>query len=69
MTFGQFIRQKREGLGLSQQSLTDACGFAHRSEISKLEAGKLEWKLSQVQKVARLFEMTTAELLNEFENL
>lgn len=67
MTFGQFIKLKRESLGLSQQQLTDVCGFAHRSEISKLEAGKIEWKLNQIQAIAQLFEMTISELLSEYE--
>jgi len=65
--FGQFIKSKRESLKLSQQSLTDACGFKHRSEISRLEAAKLEWKLSQVIAVAGLFGMSAGDLLSEFE--
>lgn len=67
MTFNQFVRIKRERLGLSQQQLTNACGFAHRSEISKLEAGKLEWKLNHVMMVAALFGQTASELLAEYE--
>lgn len=69
MTFGQFIKSKRELLGFSQQQLTDACGFAHRSEISRLEADKLEWKLNQIQAIAQLFGMTTGELMAEYEEL
>lgn len=65
--FGQFVKLKRESLGLSQQSLTTACGFKHRSEISRLEAGKLEWKLSQVIVIAGLFGMSAGDLLSEFE--
>lgn len=65
--FGQFIRTKRESLGLSQQILTDACGFKHRSEISRLESGKLEWKLNQIIAIAGLFGMSVGDLLNEFE--
>jgi transcriptional regulator with XRE-family HTH domain len=67
LNFGQFIKSKRESLKLSQQSLTDACGFAHRAEISRLEADKLEWKLSQVIAIAALFGMSASELLSEFE--
>lgn len=65
--FGQFVKTKRERLGLSQHSLALACGFTHRAEISKLEAGKLEWKLSQVTAIAALFGMTAARLLEEWE--
>lgn len=65
--FGQFIKSKRESLGLSQQQLTDVCGFAHRSEISRLEADKVEWKFYQIQAIAQLFEMTASELMREYE--
>ena len=67
MTFGQFIRHQRLDRGLSQQALAAACGFSQRANVSKLEAGKLEWKLEQVIVVARLFEMSASQLLAEFE--
>lgn len=68
MTFGQFIRAKRQRAKLSQQHLATACGFAHRSNILRLENGILEWKLKEVVSVAGLFGLSASELLSEFEN-
>lgn len=68
MIFGQFVQQKRKCLKISQQALTDACGFANHSNISRLEAGQFEWKLREVVSVARLFGLEASDLLAEFEN-
>jgi len=68
MTFGQFIKQKRQGSKLSQQVLATACGFAHRSNILRLERDELEWKLKEVVSVAELFGLSASQLLAEFEN-
>jgi transcriptional regulator with XRE-family HTH domain len=65
--FGQFVKSKRESLGLSQHSLAIACGFTHRAEISKLEAGRLEWKLNQIIAIATLFGTTAGTLVSEWE--
>jgi len=67
MTFGQFIKQKRQHNKLSQQSLATACGFAHRSAILRLEQDRLEWKLKEVMSIAELFGLSASELLAEFE--
>lgn len=69
MTFGQFIQTKRKQQNISQQQLSDACRFKHRSEISRLEAGQLEWKLSQIVAIAPLFGTSASGLLAEFEAL
>lgn len=68
MTFGQFARQLREQRGTSQDTVAQALGYEHRSNIHRLETGKLEWKLSSVVALAQLFNMSTSELLREFEN-
>lgn len=67
ISFGHFIRSKRRALGIPQQALADACNFTHRGQISKLESGLLEWKLSQVTAIAPLFGMTAGGLLSEWE--
>lgn len=68
MNFGQFARQQRERRNISQDAMAKELGFEHRSNISKLEASKLEWKLSHLTKLAQVFNMTASELLEEFEN-
>jgi transcriptional regulator with XRE-family HTH domain len=66
MTFGEFVRQKRLEAGLSQDEVARALGYKHRSNIHRLETGKLEWKLTAIIKLAALFGMSAVELLAEF---
>ena len=68
MTFGEYIKLKRKENKISQHTLALACGFTHRAQLSKLEASKIEWKLSEVYAIASLFSLTGAELLGEFES-
>ena len=67
MTFGQYIRQERTHRNLSQDTLAQALGFEHRSNIHRLETDKLEWKLSSVEKLARLFDTTASQLIADYE--
>jgi predicted transcriptional regulator len=67
MTFSEFIREKRQGLGISQDTVAHALDYSHRAHIHKLETGMFEWKLSSVIALAKLFDMTTSELLSELE--
>lgn len=69
MTFGEFIKIKRKESNISQHTLALACGFTHRAQLCKLEAGKIEWKLSEIRAIAPLFDMTVARLMKEFEDL
>ena len=65
MTFGQFIRQKRESLNISQKPLMDALDRS-RGGISRLESGGLQWKLDDVIAVAPVFRMSASELVEEY---
>lgn len=38
--FGAYIKALRLSHGLTQQELSDKCGYSHRAAISQLEAGK-----------------------------
>ena len=68
MTFGEYIKLKRKESKISQHTLALACGFTHRAQLSKLEAGKIEWKLSEVYAIAPMLGTTGAGLLSEFES-
>lgn len=60
---GQLIKQKREGSGLSQKKLGDACGVSD-SEIFKIESGSRKnpnW--STLCKIARTLNMHPFEIL------
>ena len=66
--FGKIIGDRRRALKIPQQDLADACGFAHRAEICKLESGLLEWKLWHIMAIAPLLEVPAWELIKEWED-
>lgn len=65
--FHEFAKRKRQAAGLSQDTLARAFGYTHRANVSKMEAGKLDWRFKHVIILAGLLGMTAAELVAEFE--
>jgi transcriptional regulator with XRE-family HTH domain len=59
---GANIRRIRRAAGLSQSELSDLCGL-HFTEISRLERGVRDARLSTIVKLARGLDVTPAELL------
>lgn len=66
--FHEFAKQKRREAGLSQDTLARAFGYTHRANVSKMEAGKLDWRFKHVIALADLLGVTAAELVAEFES-
>ena len=66
-SLGYFFYQKRQELGISQDTVSQALGYAHRSEIHRLETGRLEFRLKHLFVLAELFGMKASELLAEYE--
>lgn len=60
--FAASMRRRRLELGLSQEALGDAAGL-HRTEISLLERGAREPRLTTIVRVARALRVRPAELL------
>jgi transcriptional regulator with XRE-family HTH domain len=56
------MRQLRLERGLSQEALGDAAGL-HRTEISLLERGAREPRLTTIVRVARALKVRPAELI------
>lgn len=69
MTFGQFIKQKRLKMNLTQTDLADHFGYKSYMMVSYLENGLRQWTLYHVFDIAKLFDMPASELLKEFETL
>lgn len=65
--FGQFARHKREQAGLTLDTVAEALDYQHRSNVHRLETGRLEWKLASVVKLAELLGMSASDLLAEWE--
>jgi len=59
---GANIRRIRRAAGLSQTELSDRCGL-HFTEISRLERGVRDARLSTIVKLARGLDVQPAELL------
>lgn len=58
---GKRIQKLREIKGISQQDLAAKCNF-EKSNMSRLEAGRVNPSLSTLVKVANALEITLAEL-------
>ena len=61
--FAANLRKHRARAGLSQQALGYACNL-HRTEISLLERGEREPRLSTIVRLARALDIPPAELLD-----
>lgn len=59
---GANIRRIRRAAGLSQIDLSDRCGL-HFTEISRLERGVRDARLSTIVKLARGLDVAPADLL------
>ena len=60
---GKNIQRLRELKGISQQDLAAKCNF-EKSNMSRLEAGRVNPTLSTLEKVANALEINLVELFN-----
>ena len=60
---GKQIKKLRDLKGISQQDLAAKCNF-EKSNMSRLEAGKVNPTLSTLEKVATALEINIIELFN-----
>lgn len=58
---GKNIQRIRESKGISQQELAAKCNF-EKSNMSRLEAGRVNPTLSTLEKVAKALDISLAEL-------
>ena len=58
---GKHIQKVRDLKGISQQDLAAKCNF-EKSNMSRLEAGRVNPTLSTLEKVANALDITLAEL-------
>jgi transcriptional regulator with XRE-family HTH domain len=63
--FGGNLRRLRERAGLSQEALATRAGGLHRTEISLLERGEREPRLSTVVLLAQALGVKVATLLRD----
>lgn len=60
---GKRIQELRELKGVSQQDLAAKCNF-EKSNMSRLEAGRVNPTLSTLEKIANALEISLSELFN-----
>ena len=60
---GKQIQKIRESKGLSQQDLAAKCNF-EKSNMSRLEAGRVNPTLSTLEKVAKALDISLVELFS-----
>jgi transcriptional regulator with XRE-family HTH domain len=63
INIGKQIQKLRELNGLSQQDLAAKCNF-EKSNMSRLEAGRVNPTLSTLEKVAKALNVSLVELFN-----
>ena len=59
---GANLREARERLGLTQEQVSQRSGV-HATEVSRIEAGKRDPKVSTVERLARAVEVKPGQLL------
>jgi transcriptional regulator with XRE-family HTH domain len=59
---GKQIQKLRELKGISQQDLAARCNF-EKSNMSRLEAGRVNPTLSTLEKIANALQVTLAEIV------
>jgi transcriptional regulator with XRE-family HTH domain len=61
--FGARLRAAREHLGLTQEEVAQRSGV-HVTEVSRIEAGKRDPKISTLRRLAKAVEVKPGELLD-----
>lgn len=54
MDIARILKDRRVELGISQDELAQHIGFEHRSNVHRLETGKLQWKFANVIKATKM---------------
>jgi transcriptional regulator with XRE-family HTH domain len=60
--FGTRLREARERLGLTQEDVAQRSGV-HVTEVSRMEAGKRDPKISTLRRLAKAVEVKPGQLL------
>jgi transcriptional regulator with XRE-family HTH domain len=60
---GDNLRAARKRLGLSQEQVADLSGV-HATEVSRIEAGKRDPRVSTVERLAKAVELKPGQLLD-----
>ncbi len=66
LRLGASVRQRREGLGFSQEAFASKCGV-HRTYVGKVERGEQNVSMSSLARIAKGLGIRVWELIREAE--
>lgn len=61
--FGKAVRSRRQKLGVSQEEFADMCGL-DRTYLGGVERGERNLSLMNIERIAKTFRVSLAELFN-----
>ena len=61
-TLGESLRRARERLGITQEEVSYRSGV-HATEVSRIEAGKRDPRVSTLERLAQAVEVSPSDLL------
>jgi transcriptional regulator with XRE-family HTH domain len=59
---GRNVRRAREAAGLTQEGVASRCGV-HATEVSRIEAGKRDPRVTTVERLAKALGVSASDLL------
>ncbi|HEY2774109.1 MAG TPA: helix-turn-helix transcriptional regulator [Candidatus Binatia bacterium] len=63
---GQIVRDRRQSLGLSQETFAERCGL-HRTYVGSVERGERNVTLTNMDRIAKALGATLTEILSDAE--
>lgn len=65
--FGAYVRELRKARGMTQQELSDKCGYSHRAAVSQIEGGKNEISIDRLPALATALGVEPSELFAAYD--
>jgi len=62
-SFGDYVRQERLRLNITQRACAAASDFKYGSSFMRLERNQAPWRLEYIQKIAKLLGYSSASVL------
>lgn len=66
--FGERVKTRREQLGMTQQELAEAVGYAHKSSINKIENGLIRGSVEQIEAFAKALKTSRSYLTGDIDD-
>jgi transcriptional regulator with XRE-family HTH domain len=64
--FGQYLKENRKNAGLTQNDVSEACGFSNAQFISNIERGTCWPPMNVLSVMAKLYKVSHHDFLDKF---